>query len=408
MKFELARQDAPRHTRNAAAGSNLTGEALAVLDPAGVQAAFDEITSWPGYAPTPIVPLPGVAARAGVGAVFYKDEAHRFGLSSFKALGGAYAVLQVLRQKLQAQGIKTSAAALVRGAHRKKTSAITVVCATDGNHGRSVAWGAQMFGCHCRIYIHENVSADREAGIAAYGAEMVRLAGDYDNSVRACAREAEQNGWTLVADTNAGGGSAEVPTLVTQGYTIIVRELLDQLEEPPTHIFIPAGVGGLAAAISGQWALQAGAARPRMIVVEPHAADCVFRALHDGDLRPLEGDVNSFMACLSAGEVSPVAWPVLRQVVDDVVTIADEDAMDTMRALAEGRYGDAPLVSGESGCAPVAALLALHDQPAIRAELGLSSHSRVLAIGSEGATAPEVWAAVVGRSPEAIGQHANS
>ena len=207
MKFELARQDAPRHTRNAAAGSNLTGEALAVLDPAGVQAAFDEITSWPGYAPTPIVPLPGVAARAGVGAVFYKDEAHRFGLSSFKALGGAYAVLQVLRQKLQAQGIKTSAAALVRGAHRKKTSAITVACATDGNHGRSVAWGAQMFGCHCRIYIHENVSADREAGIAAYGAEMVRLAGDYDNSVRACAREAEQN--ARERDEDARGPEAD-------------------------------------------------------------------------------------------------------------------------------------------------------------------------------------------------------
>jgi len=402
MKSEQVRQDAPRHIRNAAAVTHLNGQARAVLDPVAVKAAFDEITSWPGYAPTPLVPLPGVAARAGVGTVLYKDESHRFGLGSFKALGGAYAVLRVVLQKLREQGIETNAAELMAGAHRNETSRITVVCATDGNHGRSVAWGAQMFGCLCRIYIHENVSADREAGIAVYGAEVIRLAGDYDESVRICAREADQNGWTLVADTNAGGGSDVIPTMVTQGYTIIVHELLDQLNEWPTHVFIPAGVGGLAAAVSGQWALQAGTERPRMIVVEPHAADCVFRALRDGDPRPLEGNVNSFMACLSAGEVSPVAWPVLRQAVNDVVTIADRDAIETLRALADGRYGDAPLVSGESGCAPVAALLALRDQPAIRAELGLNSQSRVLAIGSEGATAPEVWESVVGRSPQRL------
>lgn len=403
MKRHSPPDAAPRHVHNAAATHVLSAEGLAMLDPAATDHATREITSWHGYAPTPLVDLAGVASAAGVGALWYKDEAHRFGLGSFKALGGAYAVLRVLQDALADRGITATASDLMNGAHRDLVSGVTVVCATDGNHGRSVAWGAQMFGCQCRIYIHENVSADREAGIAAYGAQMVRLPGDYDDSVRACARDAEANGWTLVADTNAGGGDARVPTLVTQGYTIIVRELLAQMSEPPTHVFIPAGVGGLAAAISGAWTMHAGAERPRMVVVEPHTADCVFRAIATGTPTPLEGDVNSFMACLSAGEVSPVAWPILREAVDDVVTISDASAISAMRALADGRFGDASLISGESGCAPVAAVLALRNHETLRAALGFTSESRVLAIGSEGATAPEVWAAVVGRAPTDAG-----
>lgn len=395
--------DAPaRHTTNKTAAGHLTGLAAEAITQAASDTAATEITSWPGYAPTPVVSLPGAARAAHVGALLYKDEAHRFTLGSFKALGGAYAVLSVLQETLAEEGLSASASELIAGAHRDIVGQVTVCCATDGNHGRSVAWGAQMFGCECRIYIHENVSDDREAGIAAYGATMVRLDGDYDASVRACARDAEANGWILVADTNAGGGSAKVPTLVTQGYTIIVRELLEQLDEMPTHVIIPAGVGGLAAAISGYWTLRKGAERPRMIVVEPHSADCVFRAINTGAPRALEGDVNSFMACLSAGEVSPVAWPVLQQAVDDVVTISDEIAIDTMRALAKGRFGDAPLVSGESGCAPVAALLSLAEDADIRAALGIDQNSRILTIGSEGATAPELWAKVVGTHPDSL------
>ncbi|TDL81185.1 diaminopropionate ammonia-lyase [Palleronia sediminis] len=392
-----------RHAVNPAASGALRDEAAEAITEDASGAAADEITSWPGYAPTPVIDLSNLARIANVGAVLYKDEAHRFTLGSFKALGGAYAVLRVIQNKLAEQELTASAPELIDGAHANIVSGITVACATDGNHGRSVAWGAQMFGCACRIYIHENVSEDREAGIAAFGATMVRMKGDYDDSVRACARDAEANGWILVADTNAGGGSPLVPTLVTQGYTIIVRELLDQLAEPPTHVFVPAGVGGLAAAISGYWTLRAGKDRPRMIVVEPHVADCVFRALKTGTPKPLGGDVNSFMACLSAGEVSPVAWPVLHQAIDDMLTIGDSAAIDTMRLLAEGRYGDPPLVSGESGCAPIAAILAAAGQPAIRSALGIDTRSRLLAIGSEGATAPDLWAKVVGSRPDAVG-----
>ncbi len=381
----------PRHVHNAAAAPILTHDAAALLTEAEHLAARREITGWPGYAPTPVVALPGVARAAGVARLDYKDEAHRFDMGSFKALGGAYAVLCLLQEVLAYDGITASAAELIAGQHRDLVAGVTVCCATDGNHGRSVAWGAQMFGCACRIYIHANVSADRAAAIAAHGANMVRLDGDYDASVRAVAHDAEANGWHLMADTNAGGGSDRVPRLVMQGYTLIVDELIGQLDEVPTHVVIPAGVGGLAAAIAGRWAVVAGAARPRMVIVEPQVADCVFRALRDGTPRALDGDVNSFMAGLSAGEVSPAAWPILKSVADDAVAIVDGTAIDTMIGLAQGRWGDAPLVSGESGCASVAALLALADHADLRAALGLSAQSRVLCIGSEGATAPDVW-----------------
>jgi diaminopropionate ammonia-lyase len=189
-----------------------------------------------------------------------------------------------------------------------------------------------------------------------------------------------------------------------QGYTLMVDEMLAQLAHAPTHVLIPAGVGGLAAAVAGRWAAVAGADRPRMVVVEPTVADCVFRALRDGQPRAVEGDVNSFMACLSAGEVSPSAWPVLRAVVDDAVAIPDGAAVETMTGLARGAWGDAPLVSGESGCAPVAALLAAADRDDLRGALGLDAASRVLCIGSEGATAPELWASVTGLRPEDVGR----
>lgn len=394
-----------RHVRNRAATPTLTPEAALLLTEEEHEAARREITSWPGYAPTPVVALRGVARAAGVAEVLYKDEAHRFALGSFKALGGAYAVLRTLQDVLAAEGYPgVTAQDLIGGAHRSRVARETVVCATDGNHGRSVAWGARMFGAACRIYIHEHVSPDREAAIAAYGATMVRLPGDYDASVRAAARDAGANGWHLVADTNSGGGSDRCPRLVMQGYTLMVDELVAQLDRAPTHVLIPAGVGGLAAAIAGRWAVLAGAARPRMVVVEPEVADCVLRALRDGAPRPIEGDVNSFMACLSAGEVSPSAWPILRAVADDAVAIPDRAASETMTGLARGRWGDAPLVSGESGCAPVAALLAVAGDPGLRDALGLDADSRVLCIGSEGATAPDLWASVTGLRPEDMGR----
>jgi len=399
-----------RHVRNPAADPRrpygpAEREALSLE---GFRMARDEIASWPGYAETPLVELPGLARGAGVASLRYKDEGGRFGLGSFKALGGAYAVLRILQKHLaQAHGIEGATAAdLIAGAHRGHVAGVTVCCATDGNHGRSVAWGAKMFGCACRIYIHENVSPERERAIAAYGAVMVRLPGDYDRSVRVCAEDAARNGWALVADTNAGGGDPDVPRTVMQGYTVMTDEVLRQAASrpAPTHIFVPGGVGGLAAAVAGHVREALGEARPRIVAVEPHAADCIYRSIMAGRPTRAEGSIESFMACLAAGEVSPVAWPVLLGGVDDAVTIPDEAAVEAMRALARPAAGDPPVVSGESGSAGVAALLAASAQPEVRAALGLDGRAHVIAIGSEGATDPKVFEAVVGLRPTEVGR----
>ena len=204
--------------------ANVYGPAQqAVLGDAGLAAARAEIGSWDGYAPTPLVELPGLARRAGVGRLFYKDEGGRFGLKSFKALGGAYAVFRLLKAEIERRTGDTGVTSrdIAGGAHREIVAGITVTCATDGNHGRSVAWGARTFGCSCVIYIHAHVSEGRRAAIARYGAEVERVSGTYDDSVRHAAEMAAANGWFVVSDTSYPG-YMDVPRDVMQGYTVMV------------------------------------------------------------------------------------------------------------------------------------------------------------------------------------------
>jgi diaminopropionate ammonia-lyase len=375
----------------------------AVLSQAALARARTEITSWPGYAPTPLVALPGLARGLGLGAIHYKDESKRFGLMSFKALGGAYAVLLLLEEHLAANGIAGATAAdLLAHRHAERVRDVTVVSATDGNHGRSVAWGAQMFGCRCIIYLHEHVSRTREKEIARYGAEIRRVSGSYDDSVRRCAADAKAEGWVLVADTSLDG-DARVPSMVMQGYALLVEEIAAQAGATrPTHVFVPGAVGGLAAAVVAQLWETLGPDRPRIVVVEPTRADCISRSLAAGRPTAVPGDVNTFMACLAAGEVSPVAWTILGPGLDDCVAIPDEAAVAAMRLLAEGIEGDPPLVSGESGCAATAGLIAAALDPAIAAALDLGRSSRVITLGTEGATDAETYARVVGRTAEAV------
>jgi diaminopropionate ammonia-lyase len=370
----------------------------AILSEGRFRAARDEITTWPAYAPTPLIPLPGLAAHLGIGAVLYKDEGKRLGLRSFKALGGAYSVLGALQERL---GAHVTAADLAAGLHRETAAGVTVAAATDGNHGRSVAWGAQMFGCKCVIYLHEYVSKTREAEIARFGAEIRRVPGHYDDSVRACARDTARYGWTLVADTSSDPADP-VPARVMQGYTLIVEELLSQTPEPPTHVFVQAGVGGLAAAVAGHYRMRLQGARPRIIVVEPDRADCVFRSVAAGRPAPVPGSPDTFMACLAAGEVSAPAWVILQRGIDDAITLPDDAARDAMRLLAEGVAGDPPIVAGESGCAAIAGLIAAALDPQVRVALSLDARSRVVCIGSEGATDEEAYNHVVGRKPEEV------
>ncbi|MBT6095911.1 MAG: pyridoxal-phosphate dependent enzyme, partial [Rhodospirillaceae bacterium] len=226
-------------------------------------AAREAITAWPGYAPTPLYSLSALAERAGVGQVLFKDEGPRFGLKSFKALGGAYAV-QTLVAEHEGQEL-------------------TVTCATDGNHGRSVAWGAQTFGCACVIFIHAEVSLGRQRAIEAYGARVVRIDGNYDDSVRAAAKAASENGWHVISDTSYEGYT-EVPKRVMAGYGVIAGEIVDELGDapPPTHMFVQGGVGGFAGAIAEAFHHHWGSDAPRLIVVEPDLAACLLRSAEAG------------------------------------------------------------------------------------------------------------------------------
>jgi len=368
---------------------------ITVLPQAGFRRARAEITAWPGYVPTPLRELPGIAAAAGLGVLRLKDEAGRFGLGSFKALGGAYAVAELLAGELARLGVAPAAtsAELMAGRWSAVTETLTVTCATDGNHGRAVAWGARR--CHCRavIFIHGGVSAGRAAAIAAYGAEIRRVPGTYDDSVRVAAAEAAANGWFVVSDTS-WEGYTEVPRAIMQGYRVMADEAVTQWAEgdgaPPTHVFIQGGVGGVAAAVSVQ-ARMAFAPAPMLVVVEPDRAACLLASAELGERTSVSGDLDTLMAGLACGEPSLLAWQELDRGAAAFMAIPDEAAVATMRLLAQ-----AGVVAGESGVAGLAGcLLAAGDRTA-RAALGLGRESRVLAFSTEGATDPEFYARLVG------------
>jgi diaminopropionate ammonia-lyase len=366
-------------------------------------AAFDqakrEITSWPGYTPTPLRRLSGLAARAGLREILYKDEAERFGILSFKALGGAYAVFKVLQRHILAtKQVTVSARDLASGRCSDLTSRVTITCATDGNHGRSVAWGARTFGCACVVYMPDVVSAGRSRAIEGYGAQVRRVPGTFDDAVRKAAADAAAQGWHVVSDTSADG-SFEAPRDVMEGYCLIADEALSQCAGIPSHVFVQGGVGGLAAATCAYLWERCGGERPRLIVVEPHAADCILRSVRAGRPTAAQGALESIMGGLACGEVSPLAWQILDTGADACVSIDDAAAADCMRLLAEGRCGDDPIVAGESGVAGLAALLLACADPKACVELGLGGESRVLVIGTEGATDPDTWRAIVGRHP---------
>ena len=369
---------------------------LTVLPAGGFRRARAEITAWPGYAPTPLRDLPALAVQAGVASVQVKDEAGRFGLSSFKALGGAYAVLGVVQAELARQGTAkaASAAELMAGAYGD--AGITVTCATDGNHGRSVAWGAQRFGAGCVIFVHPGVSQGRRDAIAAYGAEVREAPGTYDDSVRAASAAAEANGWHVVSDTS-WPGYTEIPREVMQGYRLMAAEALEQWSgPPPTHAFVQGGVGGMAAAVSVQLrTLQpAPALPPDLIVVEPHDAACLLASAEAGAVTAA-GGLDTIMAGLACGEPSLIAWQELERATAAFLSIPDTAAVTAMRVLA-----GCGVVSGESGAAGLAGLLQAAANPQARAALGLGSASRVLLFSTEGATDPELYARLVPGGPQ--------
>jgi diaminopropionate ammonia-lyase len=375
---------------------------MAALGEAGRAAADRYFRTLDGYRPTPLVPLPALAAASDVASIHVKDEGQRFGLKSFKALGGAYAIaLLVLDAAGRRLGRKLEPADLARPDVRAVAATMTVACATDGNHGRSVAWGASNAGCRAMIFIHAGVSQSRADQMAAFGAEIRRTAGTYDDSVRMAAETAAREGWTVVSDT-AWEGYEAIPLSVMQGYTAMIGEALDALEHPPTHIFLQAGVGGMAAAVAAYSIQRLDARMPKIIVVEPERAACLFASAKAGRLVTIPHGEPTVMAMLECATPSPLGFEVLSALADGYVTLTEDAAVAAMRRLAEPLAGDPPIVAGESGCTGLAGLFACLSDPAARRNLDLGPDSRVLVFNSEGATDPEIYARLVGRTPEQV------
>jgi diaminopropionate ammonia-lyase len=373
-------------------------ERLEALFPRAItDAAIAEIGQWPGYEPTPLRSLDRLAGALGINAVLYKDESGRFGLGSFKALGGAYAVIRLLSDKLG-----MSMADIRAGRGREAARAITVTTATDGNHGRSVAWGARRAGCRCRIYIHAKVSEGRARAMADLGAEVVRIDGDYDASVHLCARESEANGWVMVSDTSYDG-YLDIPRQVMAGYATMATEALAQAAAqaasqgggPITHVFVQAGVGGLAAALAARVWMEAGtgpeARLPRFVVIESEHAACLMKSARRGVPATVKIRHETVMAGMSCGEVSLVAWEILRRATSDFVTISDGVVAPAMRMLASGAAGSGEIEAGECSVPGPVALIAACCNHDMRARMRLDAESRVLVIGSEGATDPAIY-----------------
>lgn len=352
--------------------------------------------------PTPLHVLPGLAAELGLGALHLKDEGFRLGLGSFKALGGAYALMILVKEEAERRlGRSVSVDEVMSDEVRAIAASMTFACATDGNHGRSVAQGAQIMDARAVIFVHSGVSEARIEAIARFGAEIVRVSGSYDDSVAEASRVAEANGWTVLSDTS-WPGYEYIPGLVSQGYTAMVREILAELPEPPTHVFLQAGVGGFAAAVAGHMSIVLGDKRPHVTVVDPARAACLYESVKAGKPVKVPEGQSTVMAMLECYEPSLVAFRILSRVADGFMTVGEEIAPNVMRRLASPVSGDPAVVAGESGGAGLAGAISVLGDTELSKKIGLGPRSRVLVINTEGATDPALYERIVGRSAQKV------
>lgn len=354
-----------------------------VINPNGIPELCEELKQCPAHKPTPLHALPALAKRLGVGELRVKDESQRFGFGAFKALGGVLAVYNVLSGAVgEAHHANTSFKEVMEGRHRDITGGFVFATASSGNHGRSVAAGARLFGNRCVVFLPKFTSAEKEAAIRARGAEVIRVDGDYDTAVAECRRQSEKNGWTIISDTS-WEGYEDVPRSVMRGYTVLVHEIAEQWRVAPTHVFVQAGVGGLAAAVIGYlWAVSE--VRPLSIVVEPASADCWFQSNLAGKPTLASGNADTAMGGLACREISPVTWPVIGEGADWFMTIEEDQVLPARRLFAHPMNGDPAIQSGPSGCAGLAGLTRVCTDEAAFKALGLGPQARVLLINSEG------------------------
>jgi len=345
---------------------------LSSLTSKDIDDAYNSISKWEGYSPTPLVKLNKLAKELKLKNIFYKDENERFNLKSFKALGGAYAVEKVT----------------------KGNKEIVVATATAGNHGRSVAWGAKRLGLKCKIFISEFVSDARGKAMEALGAEVIKVKGNYENSLIECIKQSTENSWQIVQDV-AWKDYMLVPKYTMAGYSVMMKEIAEQInDEKISHIILQAGVGGMAGA------MVAGIARyldniPTIIVVEPDSAACVMESIKTGKIEKIDIKRESLMGGMSCGEVSLVPWEILKNSVKHCISLPDDDIAKTMKLLGNASFSEESIIAGENAAPGVISLIASCEDEAIKSKIQLNENSNVLIFGCEGDTDQEMYQKLV-------------
>lgn len=383
---------------------NYTKEKLVGFEEKEMKEVYDFHKSLPGYKATPLVELDDLAKYYRVQKLWLKDESKRFGLNAFKVLGGSYAIGKYLSQKLGRDMSELPFNVLISDEVKKQLGDVTFVTATDGNHGRGVAWVANKLRQKSVVYMPKGSAKMRFDAIAREGADVSITDLNYDDAVRLANKGAEEHGWIMVQDT-AWDGYEEIPLWIMQGYSTIINEIVEQLEaakeEKPTHVFLQAGVGSFAGAVQGYLAHLYGDDRPITIICEPHGANCIYKSMEANDGKPhnVTGDLTTIMAGLACGEPNTISWKILRDNADFSVSCDDSIAARGMRVLSSPLGNDQRVISGESGAVGLGLFTVLSEKKEEYAELmkalKIDENSRILCISTEGDTDVEGYKNVV-------------
>lgn len=383
---------------------NYTKEKLVGFEEKEMKEVYDFHKSLPGYKATPLVELDDLAKYYGVQKLWLKDESKRFGLNAFKVLGGSYAIGKYLSQKLGRDMSELPFNVLISDEVKKQLGDVTFVTATDGNHGRGVAWVANKLRQKSVVYMPKGSAKMRFDAIAREGADVSITDLNYDDAVRLANKGAEEHGWIMVQDT-AWDGYEEIPLWIMQGYSTIINEIVEQLEaakeEKPTHVFLQAGVGSFAGAVQGYLAHLYGDDRPITIICEPHGANCIYKSMEANDGKPhnVTGDLTTIMAGLACGEPNTISWKILRDSADFSVSCDDSIAARGMRVLSSPLGNDQRVISGESGAVGLGLFTVLSEKKEEYVELmkalKIDENSRILCISTEGDTDVEGYKNVV-------------
>lgn len=365
--------------------------------------------SFPQYGKTPLVSLQNMADYLGLGQIYLKDESYRFGLNAFKVLGGSFAIAKYIAKQTGKEVSGLPYQVLTSEGLRKEFGQAAFFTATDGNHGRGVAWAANKLGQKSVVYMPKGSTLTRFENIQAEGAQVTIEEVNYDECVRMAAEAASKTPNGVVIQDTAWDGYEEIPAWIMQGYGTMALEADEQLEEygnsRPTHIFVQAGVGSLAGAVQGYFANRYPENPPKVVVVEADAAACLYKGAKAGDGKPriVDGDMQTIMAGLACGEPNTISWDILKNHVDTFVSAPDWVAAQGMRMLAAPIKGDTPVTSGESGAAPfgvLACIMTLPEYKELKEHLGLDENSRVLLFSTEGDTDQERYKAIVWEGKE--------